>query len=683
MGLEGWNVEYPVTNMRFRSFWTPFTLAAALLVIPLAASAQESVEDIESGMDGGVHDGDGGIDDTDGIGLEGDGGPADTDGGVDPIAPVISGEPESGAEPEPEVESEEMPEPPCDLEPRTRCGHTPRPAPTPVNFRVTETFISEYVGDNGSANEALYGDDDDYWIFRNLLYLQAGNKYFDSAMRLDLTLFQNPPARVEPDGFVWGTGASGYTTLNYGNDFRVERIHGTAHIGNLHVTGGDFYVNFGRGIALSLIKLDDVGVDNAIRGGRIEYRMPRKFKIILVGGVVNSLNIDPITHQLQEDDPLDKIVGARAEWEIGDALCLGAHGVLMKPRFEQESDIDPDRIYVDQGTGVSVLTGGASAEIHLGGAHIYLEGDGQSHDNYRPTGRNPDVHDESGYGVFMEASYDLTPFMLKGEGILYRRWLMEGPYRGSSVNAVEQPIVYHHMVTLEPVWMIIKSFGNAEGGRLTGDLYLKGSDTQLTLTNSFIKYEGGLLPSGVWDDHPPTFIVHPILKARQTFGGTGIGLVLEGGFRYETTDEPPQDHPDDGTLWHLLSDLSVPISGPHSVELKLELRRHELEVTEGMSYWVIMESLGYEMSGLFGITFVHEYSDQTPGEDSKIGNWTMPMPHQHYMWALLSVHAPDPLDGLTLRLFAGSQRGGIKCAGGVCRLYPDSVGVKIEAVYRF
>ena len=200
-------MEYPVTNMRTRSFWTAFTLAAALLVAPHAASAQESVEDIEPGMDGGVHDGDGGIDGTDGIGPQGDGGSADTDGVVDSIAPVLSGEPESGEEPEPEVQSEEMLEPPCDLEPRTRCGHTPRPAPMPVNFRVTETFITEYVGDNGSANEALYGDDDDYWTFRNLLYLQAGNKYFDSAMRLDLTLFQIPPARVYPYGFVWCTGA--------------------------------------------------------------------------------------------------------------------------------------------------------------------------------------------------------------------------------------------------------------------------------------------------------------------------------------------------------------------------------------------------------------------------------------------------------------------------------------------
>jgi hypothetical protein len=560
----------------------------------------------------------------------------------------------------------------------------PPPAPTPVNYRVTETFIAEYVGDNGPTNEGAYGDDDNFWIFRNLIYAQAGNKYFDSGLRLDLNLFAGPPGHVPTAEFRehgYPPGASGYTTLDYGNDLRLERIYGTANLDRLRVTAGDFYVSFGRGIALSLVKLDDVGEDNALRGARVEYQVPRAVKLILVGGIVNALNVDPITKQIYEDDPMDRIAGARVEWQIQDALALGAHGVMMRPRYTDEENVDPDRLFIDMGPGVAVMSGGATAQLNVGGLQVYLEGDAQTHDNFRP---ETHVMNESGYALFGEVSYDLSPFMIKGEAIFYRRWLMDGPYRGSYSTASGNPAIpYNNMPTLEPVWMTINSRGNAEGGRLTGDLFIRRSKTQLTLTETTLFYEGGLTPWGPWTDHPPTLVTHPILKVRQAFGDSGVNASAEGGFRYETTDEPATGEPDNGRLWHAAADLSVPISGPHSVEAKFELRRHDLGVSESVPHWVTLTSLGYDMSGAFGITLVHEYSDETGGNDLKFGDWELPLPRQNYVWAMINVHPPKPLDDLTLRLIAGAQRGGIKCAGGVCRMYPDSVGARLEAVYRF
>ncbi len=556
--------------------------------------------------------------------------------------------------------------------------------PATVNIRGTETFIGEYVGDNGEANEGAYGDDDQFWIFRNLLYLQAGNRDFDSGLRLDATLFHSPPARIDPGSFV--PGGTGYTTLDYDNDFRLERIFGTVHLGNLHLTAGDFYVNFGRGIALSMIKLDDIGVDNALRGARIEYHVPRSIKAILVGGVVNASNVDPLTRAIQREDPLDRIAGARVQWELLDALSLGVHGVLMAPRFERESAVADDRRYVDRSTSVSLMTAGATFEAHLGGWHLYLEGNAQSHDDYRPVGEE-DIDDETGVAAFGEVSYDLPPWNLKAEGIFYRKWLMEGPYRGSAPGRADlaTPLTYHHMVTLEPMWMIIKSFGNVYGGKLTGDLYLDESDTHIKLSSSLLRYLGGLLPTGQWDDHPPTNVVHPAVEVRQTLGTRKILVSAQGGFRYEWTKEPDFQGEDTGSLWHVQGDVTVPLGGPHSLEVKGELRRHELVVTEGPSeqYWVTSTGLGYDRSGLFGLSAVHEFSDQTGGSRAQIGSLELPLPRRHYVWFLASVHPPRPLDGLTFRLLGGSQRGGIKCAGGICRTYPDAVGVKAEAVYRF
>lgn len=552
-----------------------------------------------------------------------------------------------------------------------------------VSLRGTETFIAEYIGDNGESNEGTYGEDDNYFALRNLLYFEASSAMVDAGLRADLALFQGPPRYVPPSHFI--PGGSGYTALYYDNDFRIERLHGTVRLGRLSVTMGDFYVSFGRGIALSLIKLDDVGVDNALRGARIEFQQPRRFKLVAVAGVVNALNIEPITHEVLRDDPLDRIAGLRAEWQLLDALSFGAHVVHLSPRYTDEATIDPDRLYVDRSTGIRATSGGVSAEAHVSGLHLYLEADGQVHDNYRAPLGEPNVQGEPGWAGLMELGYDLPPATFKVEVVYYNRWLMEGGLRGSFPNlGVSQPLAYHHMPTLEPVWMIIKSFGNVYGGRLSSGVYLSKLRTDLNFKLGLLKYEGGLLPLGDWGDHPPTLVLHPIIKARTELGQQGIAISAEGGARFERTDEPAPGERDAGHLWHGSLDYMWPLVHPHSLEAKVEVRRHELMVTEGGEpYWVSLETLAYDWSGAFGLTVAHEYSDQTPGVRGEIGAFTMPLPAQHYLWAMASAHGRGVFEGLTARLTGGSQRGGIKCAGGICRTYPDSVGAKLELVYRF
>jgi hypothetical protein len=411
-----------------------------------------------------------------------------------------------------------------------------------------------------------------------------------------------------------------------------------------------------------------------------------------MGGITNALNVDPLTHAMQEDDPMDRVAAANAEWQIADAISISGHGVFLEPRFKSADDIDsPDKLWVDQGPGIRVISGGGSLELHAAGLSMYLEGNGQTHNIYRVTSGDT-VKNESGYGAYGEIAYDFAPYMkkatflLKGEGIFYGKWLMEGAYRGSSPKVLGPPVQYHHMPTLEQKWMVMHSLGNAQGGRLTGNIFIKKSDTQITIPVSLIKYLGGLTQMGRWDDYPPTLIINPMLTLRQNFGKSGIMLYLEGGYRYEQTDEPQPNHPDNGYLWNTTADLSIPIKGPHSIELKNELQRHHLGVSEtNDDFWVTMTTLGYDMAGVWGIALIHEYSNEIPGskDDVKIGNWALPLPDNHYGWAMLNFHAPKPLDGLSMRLTGGSQRGGLKCAGGVCRVYPDAVGAKLEVVYRF
>ena len=554
--------------------------------------------------------------------------------------------------------------------------------PYPVRVSGTEAVIVRYVGDNGDDNEGIYGDDDQFVTVRNLFYFRANSRFLDAGVRFDTTLFGNPPHGVGKDSFYWGPGASGYTLLNYRNDVRFERLYGILKVGDLRVTGGDFHVTVGRGMALCLIKLDDVGLDNALRGGRLEYRAPRVFRLDLFGGIVNASNVDPYTHQVLREDPRDRVAGARVTLEPTQALALGFHVVYLEPRFTDEEAIAPDRMFIDQGVGVRAINGGGSVELHTGRLSVYWEGNVQEHDNYRPWGAEQDVENEPGVATLGEVSVDLAPFNVKAEGIYYRRWLMEGPLRGSASNiAVTQPISYNNLVTLEPMWAVNRSLGNEVGGRVTGDLYLHKSRSQFVLSANLLKYEGGLMPQGEWDDHGDIASTHPTLQVVQDLGAGGHRITVEGGYRHEwrTDGEPGTGH-----LWGVRGDAALPIHGRHGISVVAEVRRHQLQLTEGgKPYWLFLASAGYSVSNLLGVTVLYEYSDQTEGQDAKIGDWTLPLPRRHYLSLLASFQPPAPLDGLTIRTQFGTQRGGHKCAGGVCRDYPDSVGFTVDGVYRF
>jgi len=43
----------------------------------------------------------------------------------------------------------------------------------------------------------------------------------------------------------------------------------------------------------------------------------------------------------------------------------------------------------------------------------------------------------------------------------------------------------------------------------------------------------------------------------------------------------------------------------------------------------------------------------------------------------------DITSSSSLRLFAGSARGGLRCVSGVCRVFPPFEGVKLTATLRF
>jgi hypothetical protein len=131
------------------------------------------------------------------------------------------------------------------------------------------------------------------------------NQFYPSYLRDDLTRYQNSiyPAKL------WGT----YTNKAVG----------------LEVTLGDAYVQFARGLVLSMRKLDDLGIDNTVRGIKVtETKGP--FSLTVVAGMANPSRVDEATGQSlfvskRVTDQLSPVYDQRLEQPvIGADQILGA-----------------------------------------------------------------------------------------------------------------------------------------------------------------------------------------------------------------------------------------------------------------------------------------------------------------------------------------------------------------------
>ena len=107
-----------------------------------------------------------------------------------------------------------------------------------------------------------------------------------------------------------------------GDDARLERIHlAYRGLGPLRVEAGDDYVAFGHGVALSLRKVDPLGLDTSLQGGRIDY-LGSGVRATVLGGRTNPQNLDPIELRVV-DDVNDLLAGGELSVDLGDAGAIG------------------------------------------------------------------------------------------------------------------------------------------------------------------------------------------------------------------------------------------------------------------------------------------------------------------------------------------------------------------------
>ena len=192
---------------------------------------------------------------------------------------------------------------------------------------------------------------DDKVLTNTYVDLKLGSKYVEAGTRFEF--LEHPLPGYEPDFKGWG----------------FPHFYVKGHYKNVELTAGDYYEQFGSGFVLRTYEERSLGVDNALRGGRIVYKPVEGTTIkalsgkqrrywhhnsALVSGVDVEVGLEQFIKSLQNHDTHITLGGSwvnKHESADDDAIFLDATHKLNLPEYVNAWDA---RVNLTHG-GFSVL----------------------------------------------------------------------------------------------------------------------------------------------------------------------------------------------------------------------------------------------------------------------------------------------------------------------------------------
>ncbi len=477
----------------------------------------------------------------------------------------------------------------------------------------------------------------------------------NAGLRIDTSAFLNPPQPVDLtnlDAGGCGQACESRFLNKWVSPTGLEKVYINYTDRKLDVTLGDFYAVFGRGLVLSVHKVDELGIDTTLLGAKAVYN-PGPFKLIGLLGVSNIQNVDEATGRFQKD-PFDLIAGARVETRLWDKLIVGVHaagGALSG----QDTSYSTGRV----GYGATL-----EAPHLLRWLDLYFEGAGL--ENFLAN----DSH--SGYALYGSATAYAGPFSALLEGKLYHHFDL---WQGTTQQAEFGNIAYNQPPTVERVLTELDDPQTEIGGaRLLINYRASSFLTFIASDAFFVQRAYGAVAHDL-------SIQDPYLGVEVRWQEGVSHIFVNGGYRYEHDDEFDQTYKRTGWFdWDLIQAL------PHRFSLESQGRAlfrtkerpptlapgQQEEWDEGNAY-VALKWTPY-LVGALGLEW--STRDQTVVEQNG----------QRYLEYGLFPNGLIQYNFTTrssIKLWAGGQRGGLKCISGVCRTYPDVRGARLELVLRF
>lgn len=587
----------------------------------------------------------------------------------------------------------------------------PKVGGSDVSLDVTETAI---VSQRFNAREGEKDTDQGYFAFLNRLNLVLGWKKLTVGMRLDSSFYELRPEDREFDDAQLARNARVDGATRYRDRIVYPaKIFVTLKDTGIEVTAGDAYVQFGRGLILSMRKVDELGIDTTLLGAKV-VASKDIFGATLVAGIANPARVDEPTGRalflpkaLPGDrlgpQPLfgnDRIVGASITAGKGLAVVASTNLVILSrcaPYAYNADGTIKDGILdnpigscdgADRSTFIASLppviqtkqTINASQTLEVpslwGHGNLYLEGAIQRRDPEKPEEVN--LEGNALYGSFVTSSGPVTNTV---EMKSYRNFYP----LGGSVNATRASafgnIAYSAPPTAEPVitdTMFFDFNRCVTGGRDRLDVRL--SNTILVYGTFGYFRSQTEQPTGQCDKY-----------------GRSVGANAEENTDYVTDASL-------GTEWRFDKDKSIAfvnftgrydekgngdpyyrevstqfsitkfITGPYSVEIagRHRYRIQERENIRGDTFdgepWRQGEQqIALKVAPRWIFSAAYEYTTQ------------LGLPTDYFNGGVLWKFTPQS----NIRLYGGQNRGGLRCVSGICRVFPAFSGVRAELTLRF
>ncbi len=498
--------------------------------------------------------------------------------------------------------------------------------PVPVDITATTTA-------------GVHTDADAYGELFGRLNASTRMDAWQLALRLDTATFVSPPSPAIADRYTLEKASLGWSWRSLPSSAPAS----------IEATVGDAYVSFGRGLALSLRKVDELGIDTTLRGANLSVHAGDLAATLAIG-YANINNVDEATG-ISTDDPYDLIAGFQAQLRIADRFNLGAYGAAVA--FRDALGLLPGDHYADRSLQLGATIDAPRLTDHVG---FYLEAMSQLLD----TAPAPD--DPVALGLYGTATAYLGQATLLFEGKAYGALT---PLRPNLDAPAFDTVAYSSPPTVERVLQVIENpQRDIAGGRLRADWSFSPALLAYVNYGLFRDWQGYADP--VTLDIRPGTIHDPYAGVEARWDDARSWAIASAGWRIVTLAGDTVVRGDA----HAELDVSQALDDRCSLTLHAvhqERKKHDSPILD------------------------HEFRESTIDAGFRLRPWiavsggldytTEPtQPRRDYLHANL---AWDITPSSSLRLFVGSARGGLKCVSGVCRIYPPFEGVKLTATLRF
>ena len=521
--------------------------------------------------------------------------------------------------------------------------------------------------------------DDLFHHFFNKLDVSLSYGQFRAGARLDLHLFANSPFEQhcgipnKPDP-SWCVQAP----IRYNDQFAAERLYLVVTRPEFDLTLGDFYASFGKGLALSLIQLDELGQDTTVRGGKLNIHH-KDLGLTLLAGTINVLDMDNSTGWDAPWQP-EPLVGGRLEYNLFGKVLAGTHAVYLIRDNHKLVDANerPENWF-----GYDAIWGVGFDVPDLWGDRLSFGGELNLQWTLEPakpvTGEDRKGK-HKGTAAYASANLQLGDLSILSEFKYYDDFDLVGFDKKPYVQ------MYHLPPTLDRKKAEINEGNKSVTGvrfRLDYNVGEIGPLELLLFANYGYFYNWEADAGGLFKVEDGDKRIHSPFGGLEFQWGDGTGQL-----RASAGGRMVLDQKADGAVYredvHLELSVEQAVFGNHCVELSFLLLDRKAKRLE-LDTWKEMElTLGYKWSPHLTVALTYERQEdpnmvaQVPADPSDPASDLIPVPGNLFS-AMVRYHFKP---GSYLNLRVGESRGGVKCLSGVCRLMPPFAGMELVLVVR-